>query len=159
MKKSAIKGPVLTLGAAAALGITLFSINVAKEQDPATPPAPAAVVAVSTPKPPPTTAVAPRLTPFPAKAKYHSDIPTKKGTLTVDITIDGAKATAYVCDNHGIEEWLAGSAVDGSVSAMSADGKSRLTGRNQSGTVVGNVSVGDTQWAFTAPVVTGYDDV
>jgi hypothetical protein len=158
MKKSAITGPVITLGAAAALGITLFSINVAHEERPGPPPAPAAVVAATSP-PTSTIASKPRPAHFPAKVKYHSGIPTKKGNLTLDIKVDGAKATAYACDNYGIEQWLAGSAVDGVVTMMSKDGKSRLTGQHEGSTVVGNLSIDDKQWAFTAQTVQGYGDV
>jgi hypothetical protein len=156
MKKSAITGPVITLGAAAALGITLFSINVTQEEAPA--PRPAAVVA-ATPAPTPVTPSTPRLAPFPVKVQYHSDIPTKRGHLTLDIKVDGATATAYACDNKGIEAWLAGSAVDGEMTLKSTDGTSRLSGRHEGSTVVGNLSIGDKQWAFTAAIVPGRDDV
>jgi hypothetical protein len=157
MKKSAITGPVITLGAAAALGITLFSINATREEA-SQPPRPAAVVA-ATPLPAPTIASKPRPAQFPAKVKYHSNIPTKKGNLTLDIRVDSAKATAYACDNYGIEDWLTGSAVDGMVTMMSADGKDRVTGRHEGSTVVGNLSIGNKQWAFTAQTVRGYGDV
>ena len=159
MKKSTITGPVITLGAAAALGITLFSINVTREETPA--PRPAAVVAATpAPKPvTPATPSTPRLAPFPAKVQYHSDIPTKRGNLTLDIKVDGATATAYACDNKGIEAWLAGSAVNGEMTLKSTDGTSRLTGRHEGSTVVGNLSIGDKQWAFTAATVPGRDDV
>jgi hypothetical protein len=153
MKKSAITGPVITLGAAAALGITLFSINVTQEETPA--PRPAAVVA-ATPAPTPVT---PRLAPFPVKVQYHSEIPTKRGDLTLDIKVDGATVTAYACDNKGIEAWLAGSAVNGEMTLKSTDGTSRLTGRHEGSTVVGNLSIGDKQWAFTAATVPDRDDV
>jgi hypothetical protein len=161
MTKIASKGPVITLIAAAALGIGVFSANVAQEDPSAAPERPTASVATSTVKPPPPTKPTPPVpTPFPAKAAFHGDISNQKGVLTVDIKVTGAKATAYACDNYGIEEWLAGSAVDGVLSMKSDDGKSRLDGRHEANnTVVGNLSIDDKQWTYTATSVQGQSNV
>ncbi|CAN5823998.1 hypothetical protein BH09ACT7_BH09ACT7_49290 [soil metagenome] len=160
MTKFASKGPVITLVAAAALGIGMFSVNVAQEDQAAQPAGPAVSVATSTVAPiPPAKPSPPAPAPFPAKAAFHADIPTRNGTLTLDIKVNGAKATAYACDSYGIEKWLAGSAVDGVVSMNSDEGSSRLTGRHEGNTVVGNLSIGDKQWAYTAAAVAGDNNV
>lgn len=161
MTKIASKGPVITLVAAAALGIAVFSANVAQEEPSAAPERPAASVATSTAKPaPPPRPTAPTSVPFAATAAFHADIPNRNGVVTVDIKVTGAKTTAYACDNYGIEEWLAGSAVDGVLSMTSDDGTSRLDGRHQANnTVVGNLSIGDKQWTYTATAVQGQNNV
>ncbi|CAN5491314.1 hypothetical protein BH09ACT8_BH09ACT8_38990 [soil metagenome] len=160
MTKSAVNGPLITLAAAAALGIGVFSANLAQEDPSATPERPAASVVTTTVKAVPATPTTPTPSPFPEKAAFHGDIPNRKGVLTVDIKVTGARATAYVCDNYDIEEWLAGSAVDGVVSLQSDDGESRLDGRHQANnTIVGNLSVGDKPWTYTATAVHGQNNV
>jgi hypothetical protein len=161
MTKLASKGPVITLVAAAALGLGVLSANLAQENPPTAPERPAASVAASSATPAPTTKpTVPAPVPFPAKAAFHSDIPTRSGTLAVDIKVTGATATAYACDNYGIEEWLAGSAIDGVVALKSNDGKSRLDGRLEANnTIAGNLSIGDKQWTYTATAVGGQNNV
>ena len=160
MTRIARKGPILTLVATAALGIGVFSANLAQDGPSAAPQPPAASVASSTVKPaPPATPVAPAApapAPFPAKAAFHANIPTRTGTLTLDIKVDATKATAYACDNQGLEEWLSGTAVGGVVSMRSSDGTSRLDGRHLTNdTIEGNLSIGNTKWDYTAVVVKG----
>ena len=160
MTRIASKGPILTLVAAAALGIGVFSANLAQDGPSAAPQPPAASGGSSTvkPTPPPTPVVpaAPAPAPFPAKAAFHANIPTRSGTLTLDIKVDATKATAYACDNQGIEEWLSGTAVGGVVSMRSSDGTSRLDGRHLTNdTIEGNLSIGNKQWDYTAVVVKG----
>ena len=164
MTRIAHKGPILTLVATAALGIGVFSVNLAQDGPSAAPPPPAASGSSSTVKPTPPPApvapAAPAPTPFPAKAAYHADIPTRTGTLTVDIKVNATEATAYACDNKGIEEWLSGTAVDGVVSMRSSDGTSRLDGRHQANdTVQGNLSIGDKNWDYAAVEVKGGSNV
>jgi len=164
MTRIAHKGPILTLVATAALGIGVFSANLAQDGPTAAPQPPAASVGSSTVKPtPPPTPVAPAVpapAPFPAKAAFHANIPTRNGTLTVDIKVNATKATAYACDNLGIEEWLSGTAVDGVVSMSSSDGTSRLNGRHQANdTIEGNLSIGDKNWDYTAFEVKGSGNV
>jgi hypothetical protein len=160
MTRIARKGPILTLVAAAAVGIGVFSVNVAQDDPSAAPQRPAAGVVSSTvkpsPPPRPSAPVAPAPAPFPAKAAFHADIPTRNGTLTLDIKVNATSATAYACDNSGIEEWLSGTAADGVVSMKSSDGTSRLDGRHQGdNTIVGDLSIGDAHWAYTAIEVKG----
>jgi hypothetical protein len=164
MTRIARTGPILTLVATAALGIGVFSVNVAQDGPSAAPQPPAASGGPSTVKPtPPPTPVAPAAptpAPFPATAAFHANIPTRAGTLTLDIKVDATKATAYACDNQGTEEWLSGTAVDGVVSMSSSDGTSRLDGRHQANdTIEGNLSIGNKQWDYTAVAVTGSNDV
>ena len=164
MTRIARKGPILTLVATAALGIGVFSANLAQDGPSAAPQPPAASGASSTVKPtPPPTPVAPAApapAPFPTKAAFHANIPTRSGTLTLDIKVDATKASAYACDNYGIEEWLSGTAVDGVVSMKSSDGTSRLNGRHQANdTIEGNLSIGDKNWDYTAFEVKGSSNV
>lgn len=159
MTRIAHKGPILTLVATAALGIGVFSANLAQDGPTAAPQPPAASVGSSTVKPTPPAPAAPAApapAPFPAKAAFHANIPTRAGTLTVDIKVNATKATAYACDNKGIEEWLSGTAVDGVVSMRSSDGTSRLDGRHQANdTIEGNLSIGNKNWDYTAFEVRG----
>jgi len=160
MTRIARKGPILTLVATAALGIGVFSANLAQDGPSAATQPPAASGGSSTVKPaPPATPVAPAApapAPFPAKAAFHANIPTRTGTLTLDIKVDATKATAYACDNQGLEEWLSGTAVGGVVSMRSSDGTSRLDGRHLTNdTIEGNLSIGNKKWDYTAVVVKG----
>jgi len=155
MTRIARKGPILTLVATAVLGIGVFCANLAQDDPSAAPQPQAAPVESSTVKPTsPPTPVAPATpapAPFPTKAAFHANIPTRSGTLTLDIKVNATNATAYACDNSGIEEWLSGTAVDGMVSMKSDDGGSRLDGRHQANnTIVGDLSIGDKHWAYTA---------
>ena len=164
MTRIARKGPILTLVATAALGIGVFSANLAQDGPSAAPPPPLAEVGSSTvaPSPPPTPVppAVPAPAPFPTKAAFHANIPTRTGTLTVDIKVDAKKATAYACDNYGTEKWLSGTAVGGVVAMASSDGSSRLDGRHQADdTIKGNLSIGNKHWEYTAVVVKGGNDV
>ena len=164
MTRIAHKGPILTLVATAALGIGVFSANLAQDGPSVAPQPQAASVGSSTvkptPSPTPVAPAAPAPAPFPAKAAFHANIPTRTGTLTVDIKVSATKATAYACDNKGIEEWLSGTAVGGVVSMRSSDGTSRLDGRHQANdTIEGNLSIGDKNWNYTAVEVKGSSDV
>ncbi|KAA0099647.1 hypothetical protein CIW49_08620 [Mycolicibacterium sp. P1-18] len=161
MTRIASKGPILTLVAAAVLGIGVFSVNLAEDAPSAAPQPPAAGVGSSTVTPStPRLPIAPAPVPFPAKAAFHADIPTRTGTLTLDIKVNATRATAYACDNSGIEEWVSGTAVGGALSMTSADGTSRVAGRHQANdTVVGELSIGDAHWTYTASKVKGANDV
>ena len=164
MTRIAHKGPILTLVATAVLGIGVFSANLA--QDGPRPhhnrrrPRCGSSTVKPTPPPTPVAPAAPAPAPFPAKAAFHANIPTRTGTLTLDIKVNATKATAYACDNQGIEEWLSGTAVDGVVSMSSSDGTSRLDGRHQANdTIEGNLSIGNKQWNYTAVEVKGDSNV
>lgn len=160
MNRLKVSGPVVTLVAAAALGIGLFAVNVSKEAEPAapTPVAAPSTSAVASTTPPATTST-PAPVQFPAQADYVAEIPTANATLVLQIAVDGGAATAYACDNIAIEEWLAGTASDGVVDLASDDQTSRLDGQLQGSTVVGTLAVGDKEWEFTAAQVEGETDV
>ncbi len=97
-----IRGPLVTLGAVAVLGVGILLVNMSKEES-APPGKPAAQ---STTTVAPTTAAAPPAptTPpppaFPAQADYVGKIPTANGTITLEITVQGDKAVAYACDGN-----------------------------------------------------------
>jgi hypothetical protein len=152
-----IKGPIATLGAVAVLGTGIWLVNAGKQSEPvpqsaaatatsAPAAAPAAEPATTTPAAPSTPAAAP----FGDREDFVADIPIKTGNLVLEIRVTGDKARAYACDNAGIETWLSGSAVKGVLKLGSADKASRLDGRHQGNTVVGNLRIGEKSWDFTA---------
>jgi hypothetical protein len=148
-----IRGPLVTLGAVAALGIGIWLVNVSKEEPaPAPPGQPVAESSTTTaapapqPPPPPT----PPPVAFPAKADYVGKIPIANGTITLDISVEGDKAIAYACDGNSVEVWLRGSAVNGAVSLASKDKASRLEGRLDGSAVVGTLWIGEKKWDFKA---------
>lgn len=147
-----VRGPLVTLSAVGALAGALWIGNVSQEQATPAPAVNATAPTTSVPAPPPRPAPA-----FPATATYTASVPTKKAPIALEITVNGATATAYACDNVGIEEWLRGSAVNGALSLTSRDASSRLEGRLQGAAVVGTLWIGDKQWAFEA--VQGGGDV
>lgn len=155
-----VKGPLVTLGAVAALGIGILLVNVFQEDEPAPPGKPVAesttttaATAATTAAPAPTTPTTPPPAPFPAKADYVGEIPISGGVITLEITVDGDKAVAYACDGNTVEVWLAGSAVNGVVNLASKDKTSRLEGRHEGNTVVGTLWIGQKKWDFTTTAV------
>jgi hypothetical protein len=151
MAKNRIRGPLVTLAAVAALGGGLWWMNVSQEaaEPPAKPVAQSTTAAAPAPPPP----APPPPVAFPAKANYVGKIPTAVGVTTLEITVSDSKAVAYACDGNTFEVWLRGSATNGVLSLASQDGKSRLAGRPQGNTVVGNLSIGEKNWDFTTPQV------
>jgi hypothetical protein len=147
-----IRGPIVTLGAVAVLGIGIWLVNVSKEDPAPAPPAAQATTsttAAPAPQPlPPPPAPAPAA--FPVKADYVGKIPIANGTITLDISVEGEKAIAYACDGNSIETWLRGPAVDGLVSLASKDKANRLEGRLEGDSVVGTLWIGDKKWDFKA---------
>jgi hypothetical protein len=146
-----IRGPIVTLAAVAALGVGILLVNMSKEES-ARPASPyrqsttTAAAATPAPVPPP----APPAAAFPAKADYVGKIPTAKGTITLDITIEGNKAVAYACDGNSIESWLRGSAINGALSLASKDKTGGLEGKLEGNAVVGTLWIGDKKWDFKA---------
>jgi hypothetical protein len=148
-----IRGPLVTLGAVAVLGIGILLVNMSKEEPaPSTNPySPSTTTAAAaTPSAPPP-APSPPPPAFPAKADYVGKIPTANGTITLEITVDGDKAIAYACDGNTVESWLRGSAVNGAVSLANKDKTSRLEGRLEGNAVVGTLWIGEKKWDFNAP--------
>lgn len=148
------RGPLLTLAAAAALGIGLLFVNISNEEDA---PDPAAVTSVpAAPAPatsaPPAPAAEPSAKPFPPKADYVGQVPIATGQITLEVTVQGDKAVAYACDGNTIETWLQGTAKDGTV-ALTGKNDAKLDGVNDGGSVNGTLEIGGKSWKFTsAPV-------
>jgi hypothetical protein len=146
-----IRGPIATLAAVAALGVGLVLVNVSQQGDSAPNPytrstTTAAPTAAPAPAPPP----APPAPAFPAKADYVGKIPTAKGTITLDISVEGDKAVAYACDGNSIESWLRGGATNGALSLASKDKTGRLEGQLEGNAVVGTLWIGEKKWDFKA---------
>jgi len=148
-----IRGPILTLGAVAVLGVGILLVNISKEESapPANPYSQSTTATASPAAPPPAPATPPPPA-FPAKADYVGKVPTANGTITLEITVDGAKAIAYACDGNTVESWLRGSAVNGAVSLANKDKTSRLDGHLEGSAVVGTLWIGEKKWDFNAPV-------
>ena len=148
-----IRGPLVTLGAVAVLGIGILLVNMSKEEPaPSTNPySPSTTTAAAaTPSAPPP-APSPPPPAFPAKADYVGKIPTANGTITLEITVQGDKAIAYACDGNAVESWLRGSAVNAAVNLANKDKTSRLEGRLEGNAVVGTLWIGEKKWDFNAP--------
>ena len=156
------RGPVLTLVAMLGLALTLVLVNGATTRDAAAVPvaaAPAAVTAAVDPAPPSaatgpaapeTVAEPPPATAFPATAKFVGEAPTAKGPIPIEITVDGGRAKAYVCDGKKIEVWLQGTAEDGVVELTGRKG-ARLSGTLTGDAVEGTVVLaGHPEWTFSA---------
>ena len=148
-----IRGPFVTLGAVAALGVGILLVNMSKEEkapqaNPYSHSTTTAAAATAAPSPPaPSTPPPPA---FPAKADYVGKIPTAAGTITVEITVLGDKAVAYACDGNRVESWLRGSASNGVVSLANKDKTSHLDGRLEGNAVVGTLWIGAKKWDFRA---------
>jgi hypothetical protein len=146
-----IRGPLVTLGAVALLGVGILLVNMSKEESPPAQPQASSAVVTTTVAPAPPAPSTPPPPAFPAKADYVGKIPTATGTITVEVTVKGDKAVAYACDGAKVESWLWGSAVNGAVSLASKDKASRLDGRLQGDAIVGTLRIGDKTWDLTAP--------
>ena len=148
------RGPLVTLGAVAVLGVGILLVNISKE-DPAPPASPTnpttTTAAAATPATPPPAPATPPPPAFPAQADYVGKVPTATGTITLEITVQGDKAVAYACDGNTIESWLRGSAVNGAVSLANKDKTSRLEGRLEGSAIVGTLWIGQKKWDFNAP--------
>lgn len=146
------RGPLLTLAAAAVLGLALLGVNMS-EEEPAAASSPAASVV-------PTTTAAPAAAPapgapFPAKADYVGTVARSAGPpLTLAITVEDGAVTAYACDGAAVETWLQGR-VAGDVARLTGRDGARLEGRAGGGAVRGTLWIGGASWEFTAPAVTG----
>jgi hypothetical protein len=138
-----IRGPIVTLGAVAALAVGILFVNVSKTDD-ASSVNPYAQKTTTAAAPPPPPA-------FPAKADYVAKIPIASGAMTLEITVEGDRAVAYACDGNTIEAWLRGSATNGALSLANKDKTSRLEGHLEGTAVVGTLWIGEKKWDFTAP--------
>jgi hypothetical protein len=144
-----IRGPLVTLGAVAVLGIGIWLVNVSREEPEPAPPV-AQTTTTAAPAPQPVPVPTPARAAFPSNADYVGKIPTATGTITLDISVEGDKAIAYACDGNSVEVWLRGRAVNGAVSLASKDKASRLEGRLEGSAVVGTLWIGEKKWDFKA---------
>lgn len=144
-----IRGPLVTLGAVAVLGIGIWLVNVSREEPEPAPPV-AQTTTTAAPAPQSAPAPTPARAAFPSNADYVGKIPTATGTITLDISVEGDKAIAYACDGSKVESWLRGSAMDGTASLASKDKTSRLDGRLEGNAIDGTLSIGDKKWDFNA---------
>jgi hypothetical protein len=145
-----IRGPLVTLGAVAALGIGIWLVNVSKEEPEPAPPVAQTTTTTAVPAPQPPAPPTPARAAFPAKADYVGKVPTANGTITLDSSIEGDDAIAYACDGNTVEVWLRGPAVNGAVSLVSKDKASRLEGRLDGSAVVGTLWIRGQKWDFKA---------
>ncbi|UUO00982.1 hypothetical protein M4D79_20035 [Mycolicibacterium novocastrense] len=143
------RGPLITLGAVAALAAALWLGNVSQEQAPAAAPATEAVATSSAPAP--AKVPQPPATGFPARADYLGTVPTATGEITLEISVDGDQALAYACDGDSLEVWLRGDAADGVVNLTSKDKTGVLDGHLDGNAMVGLLTIGEKNWVFTAP--------
>ena len=146
-----IRGPLVTLGAVAALGVGLLIANISQENQsaaPATPVAESPTTTAAAQAPTPSTPTTPPAPPaFPVKADYVGKIPISSGVITLEITIDGEKAVAYACDGNTVEVWLSGRAKNGVLNLANKGNTSRLEGRHEGNAVVGKLSIDQKSWA------------
>ena len=98
-----VAGPLVTLGAVAALGVGIYAVNVSKESGPAAPTTSTSQAAPPTSQAAPSTPAAPAAVPFPAAADYQGKVATKTGVITLDISVKGATARAYACDGNRLD--------------------------------------------------------
>ncbi|QPG67856.1 hypothetical protein [Mycolicibacterium mucogenicum] len=145
-----VAGPLVTLGAVAALGIGIYAVNVSKESQPAAPVPSTSQAAPPTSQAAPPIATTPAAVPFPAAADYQGKVETKAGVITLDISVKGAAARAYACDGKAVETWLSGPADAGVVNLTSKDKTSHLEGRHDGKSVAGTLTIGEKSWPFTA---------
>ncbi|KUI45420.1 hypothetical protein AU197_13890 [Mycobacterium sp. IS-1590] len=143
------RGPLITLGAVAALAAALWLGNASQEPAPAA--APATESATTPSAPAPATAPQPPATGFPARADYVGTVPTAIGPITLEISVDGDQAIAYACDGDSVEMWLRGDATDGVVNLTSRDKTGVLDGHLDGDAVMGLLTIGEKSWVFTAP--------
>lgn len=143
------RGPLITLGAVAALAGALWIGNVSQEPAPAA--APAAEAVATSSAPPPASAPQPPAPGFPARADYLGTVPTATGEITLEISVDGDRAVAYACDGNSVEVWLRGDAADGVVNLTSKDKAGVLDGHLEGNAMVGSLTIGEKNWVFTAP--------
>lgn len=143
-----VAGPLVTLGAVAALGVGIYAVNVSKESGPAAPTTSTSQAAPPTSQAAPSTPAAPAAVPFPAAADYQGKVATKTGVITLDISVKGATARAYACDGNAVETWLSGPADAGTVTLTSKDKTSRLEGRHDGKSVAGTLDDRRKELAF-----------
>lgn len=153
--------PLLTMAVIAALGVTLAVVNglndPARTQDVAA----AGALPAATPGPTPSPAAAPDPLPPTVTPTVDKDAPaiaevayvgrSSGNEVTVAVAVKDGRAVAYVCNGKQIEAWLEGTLQGDRLALQGDDGG--LTGTVTAGAALGSVTVGSTQWPFSAKVV------
>lgn len=140
MRDNVIRGPVLTLVAVAMLGGGLWWVDTTAQPSPATVDTAAPLAPRSAPL------VVPAPPEFPARVDFAGAIPARSGTLTVDVSVDGTRAAAYVCDGASLEVWLRGTARDGVLALADAARSSRLDGTLRGADVAATLTMDTRRW-------------
>ncbi|MGP3919583.1 hypothetical protein [Nonomuraea sp. 10N515B] len=83
------------------------------------------------------------------RADYATRVRGSRGLLA--ISVRGAKAIAYFCDGQ-TEAWFQGTA-DGGILTLDGFGGADVSAEIADGAAVGELSIGDRRWDFTAPTV------
>lgn len=125
-------------------GHWLVNVNAQPESGPAAVSLPAAATQPALPQ------SATRLS---SAAEYFGKVLTAGAPVTIDLSVSGGIARAYVCDGYAVETWLSGSVSGDTVGMVSADRTDRLEGRQQGRAVVGTLTLGERSWAFAAPEI------
>jgi hypothetical protein len=87
---------------------------------------------------------------FPGEVVYAgnaADVP-----LAIAVAVKGGDASAYLCDGANVESWLKGTAADGAVELVSADGSTTLDATLSGETLAGTVTVAGVPHEFTIGV-------
>ncbi len=145
-------GPLLTLGAAAALGAALLAVT-ALSSPPAAPPDPAPAAAVAAAPAEPVAAVPePAAAEPPAVAEVVWAGRSAGDEVTVAVAVRDGRAIAYVCDGDRVEAWLEGTLTGSALELTGPDGAS-LTGTVDATAAFGSVTAGGGTWPYAAAAV------
>jgi serine/threonine-protein kinase len=150
-------GPLLTLGAVAALGGALLAVTAVSDPAGAPPaPTPAAAAGVAPPEPvaavPEPAAAEPPPAEPPAVAEVVWAGRSAGDEVTVAVAVRDGRAIGYVCDGDRVEAWLEGT-LTGSTLELSGPDGAALTGTVDATAAFGSVSAGGGTWPYAAAAV------
>ena len=91
-------------------------------------------------------------TPFPASARYMADTEADGRKMTVGISVDGDKVTAYACNGVDDEAWFFGNQADGSIDITSKF-RDTLNASFDGTDVRGDLTMNGVTYDFTAAPV------
>lgn len=137
-----ITGPLLTMAAVAAVGAGVTTANVvltAPAERPAAVEQAAGAPALDS------------LLPAAGPVRYAGRSADRE--VSVDITVEDGRATAYVCDDAGIESWTDGPVAQEGATRLTADDDSWVEYTVRGETATGTASAGGRTWEFTAAAV------
>ena len=151
-----IRGPLATLLAVAATGAAVVATNVVLTAGPSDVEQPTAALSASQSSygtggaaPAPVTPAAPAA---PAAAPARYDGRTAGDEVTVQVTVDGDQAKAYICSkDKGIESWVKGTVADGKMQLSGDDGAS-VDATSDGRAVFGTATAKGKSWPFAAAV-------